>query len=211
MQFIIHCYWWCIDFLFPPTARSERAALLTELPYTPRSTLYGTRAVSSLMSYAHPDVRDVIQAAKFDACVPARALLAHTLSDFLIDLACDVDAKLPVVVIPMPLSTLRHRDRGYNQVEEVVMLTNALQDRFVSCNTTALVRTRDTPRQALATKEERRLNMKHAFACRNPKEISHAHVVLVDDVITTGATMTEAARALAPHALMLTCVALARA
>jgi ComF family protein len=211
MQFIVRCYVWCIDFLFPPTARSERASLLTELPHTPRTTLYGKRAVSSLMSYTHPDVRDAIQAAKFDACTPAHTILAHTLSDFLIDLACDADTKDPIVVIPIPLSTTRHKDRGYNQVEEVVIRTDAIKNRFASCNTTALVRTRDTPRQALATKESRRLNVKRAFSCIHPHEITHAHVVLVDDVITTGATMTEAARALAPHVRSLTCVALARA
>lgn len=212
MQYLAYWYWWCIDFLFPPTLRSERITSVQSLPYRPRTTLYGSRSVVSLMSYTHPDVRDAIQAAKFDASESARTLLAHVLSDVLIEHALDVAThKHPVVVIPIPLSTARLRDRGYNQVEEVIRHTVAWQQKFVTCNTAALVRTRDTPRQALATKETRRRNMKRAFACIDPERLTGAHVVLVDDVITTGATMTEAAKALAPHVQSLTCIALARA
>jgi predicted amidophosphoribosyltransferase len=53
--------------------------------------------------------------------------------------------------------------------------------------------------------------MKHAFTCVHPEELAEAHVVLVDDVVTTGATIKEAAKMLAPHVHSLTCVALARA
>lgn len=100
----------------------------------------------------------------------------------------------PDVVVPVPLHPRRLRERGYNQSE---LLARSLGRRVsLPVETRALVRTRDTSAQAkAASAEERRRNVANAFACRG-EAITGRKVLLVDDVCTTGATLSACAQAL---------------
>ena len=115
----------------------------------------------------------------------------------------------PSVLIPIPLATKRLRQRGYNQSE---VLARALARQWrIPVLVTLLVRTRETPTQTALTPETRLANVAGAFEVRNAKcemrngterinfafHISSFALILVDDVFTTGATLAEAARALA--------------
>lgn len=100
----------------------------------------------------------------------------------------------PEIIVPVPLSGLRQRLRGYNQAEA---LARALgRELGVPVRRRALARTRSTSPQARAPDAEtRRRNVAGAFTCREPR-IAGRRVLLVDDVTTTGATLSECARAL---------------
>lgn len=98
--------------------------------------------------------------------------------------------------VPVPLATSRQRERGYNQS---ALLARALSSRcHVPVNESCLVRTRRTATQTRLTPEDRRHNVSGAFAVPASERttLRGAHLVLVDDVITTGATLGECAATL---------------
>jgi len=96
------------------------------------------------------------------------------------------------VLIPVPLHARRFRKRGYNQAESVV---GAIKDAFPSTRIeNCLIRNRMTPSQTLLSREERFRNMRQAFSCRGSPP--SGRLILVDDVLTTGATLNAAAQAL---------------
>jgi ComF family protein len=99
-------------------------------------------------------------------------------------------------LVPVPLAPVRERERGYNQS---ALLARALGERWrVPVWTHALERTRATATQTRLTPEDRRRNVSHAFrvAPATLRSLRGAHLVLVDDVVTTGATIAECAATL---------------
>lgn len=108
-------------------------------------------------------------------------------------LAAPVATGLPAAIVPVPLHRARLRRRGYNQALE---LARPLARHFgLPLLRDALARTRATDRQTDLDAAQRRRNVRGAFAARLP-DPPPAHVALLDDVFTTGATLGECARVL---------------
>jgi ComF family protein len=98
------------------------------------------------------------------------------------------------VLVPVPLHPRRHRERGFNQA---ALLAHEIAHRTgIASAPGALVRRKDTKPQAGLSAAGRRLNVDGAFAVRRRTQIVGRVVVLVDDVLTTGATAQACARAL---------------
>jgi ComF family protein len=99
------------------------------------------------------------------------------------------------VLVPVPLHPSRLRARGFNQA---VLLARVLaRSRGLALHVDALVRTRATAGQPGLAAGARRENLSGAFRVRTPASLRDRTVVLVDDVLTTGATADACARALA--------------
>lgn len=97
-------------------------------------------------------------------------------------------------LVPVPLAASRARERGYNQSER---LARALARRWrLAVWDDVVARTRETRTQTRLTPEERASNVRGAFQVTARNLLRGAHVVLVDDVVTTGATLVACAAAL---------------
>lgn len=109
--------------------------------------------------------------------------LGHLLRGLVREAAPVVD-----VVIPVPLHPRRLAERGYNQA---ALLARAVaRELDVPLAARALVRLRDTPKQATLGRAARLTNVERAFAVRTPRAVKGKRVLLVDDVATTGATLS---------------------
>jgi ComF family protein len=98
------------------------------------------------------------------------------------------------VIVPVPLHWRRRWTRGYNQSEALAW---ALASKLrLPCKPSWLRRTRHTPQQTLQTPAQRRQNVRGAFKARSAARLRGKTVLLVDDVLTTGTTGSEAAQAL---------------
>jgi len=91
------------------------------------------------------------------------------------------------VIIPMPLHTKRLRQRGYNQSERIAHGMSAVLG--IPVKNDWVSRVRSTSTQTRKTKADRWINMQEVFEIQNPKHLKDQEVLVVDDVITTGASM----------------------
>src|SRR6185503_16896214 len=136
-------------------------------------------ATVAALAYAFP-ADALVHALKFRGELALAPFLASLLKG---QLGQSVDC-----IVPVPLSAQRLRERGYNQAVEIA---RHLGGRL---ELDACVRERDAPPQAGLDREARRRNVRGAFACR--RSFAGARVAVVDDVMTTGATLDELARTL---------------
>ena len=98
------------------------------------------------------------------------------------------------VIIPIPLHPKRLNERGYNQSEYIAKGISDVTG--IPIDLTHVTRTRNTPKQALQRGEERRENMAEAIAVNHPEQLYHKHILVVDDLITTGETMRSCLKAM---------------
>jgi ComF family protein len=198
----------CVARFAPPQPRCETCAL----PVPPGVSHCGAcvsgapplDACHAVFAYAWPWT-DCIAAFKFHGHAGLAAPLATLLRS-----APWIEPALEQadLVLPMPLSAARLRERGFNQAHE---LAKRLAPRRADPG--ILLRTRDTPAQSLLTRAQRLRNLRGVFALepRRAVAVQGRRIVLVDDVMTTGASVFSAAETLRRGgAAHITAIVLAR-
>jgi ComF family protein len=110
---------------------------------------------------------------------------------------------VPSAVVPVPLHAGRHRNRGFNQAfllaDQFIKLSRQQPTPLgfdLETSRDMLLRYRSTHPQTGLNKERRKTNIAGAFTVHTPEKASGKHILLVDDVYTTGATVDECARVL---------------
>lgn len=141
------------------------------------------------------ELRGLIHLLKYESVTPVAGLLGRMLADAMGELLRGGRANAPLF-IPVPLHPSRRRSRGFNQSE---LLARAAAKRWSprpEIASDVLVRQRDTISQVGLSREERMANMRGAFRVAQRGRVKGRTVVLVDDVMTTGTTLSECARVL---------------
>lgn len=154
--------------------------------------MYGCRLVQNvwvLSSFKQKEIRSAIHLNKFHNHVHAQKLLGQLLTLFL-DTYTKTETAL---LIPIPLSSVRRRVRGHNQVESILKYSTINESRF-QVATHLLLKVRDTKPQTSLDKKARKENLRGAYDYREDPYVPIAgrHIILIDDVMTTGTTLTEA-------------------
>ena len=144
-------------------------------------------------------MRGAIHALKYDRIHPAARRLGIMLAAAIAQLA--PDAPTDLLVIPVPLHRTKHRERGFNQARVLARCAiDALHTSHpgwrLSLAPAALMRLRSTESQAGLTPRQRRHNVRGAFKVSDPSAVQGKNILLVDDILTTGATARAAAQSL---------------
>ncbi len=122
--------------------------------------------------------------------------LAKTLSGLMVDFIREYDVPVSSmdIIIPVPLHPARLREREFNQAELLARNIASVFTKIISADN--LVRLRHTRTQAELEGSDRLTNVKDSFSVKWPDRIKGKSILLIDDVLTTGATSSEASRAL---------------
>ncbi|OGG41344.1 hypothetical protein A2837_02375 [Candidatus Kaiserbacteria bacterium RIFCSPHIGHO2_01_FULL_46_22] len=160
----------------------------------------------SLLPFNEPSVRATVHEAKFYGNEKAWQLLGEVLHSYLKHYPEES------IIVPIPLSSARLKQRGFNQVEEIArtgLKSRQNLSHYRICSN-LLYRKRDTVPQTSLSRQERLKNVTDAFGVRDTPDIRDTHIIVLDDVATTGATMKAAEASLRPlHPASITLLALA--
>lgn len=184
-----------MDFLFPPrvdevllreTNEDDFLALLNPqlVPLTYPPTV-------ALLPFSMPSVRGALHEAKYHGSRRAFRFLALALAEYLKD--ADFFASGTVVIVPVPLGRARQKERGFNQIEEVVRM--AMKELGFFVDTKVITRKRETASQVSLPRDAREKNMRGAFGAAHSADPRVTYII-VDDTLTTGATLQAAIDAL---------------
>jgi ComF family protein len=167
----------------------------------------------ALFSYNDPLVKEAMHALKYNGqqhvAMLFGALVAEHLKEELADRALLHDAA--ALLIPIPVTFGRHIERSYNQTELIARETAKLLPNHLEYAPNILIRQEFHGSNALApTRRERSSNVRGAFDVKDPEKVRGRDIILVDDIITTGATTHEAtATLLGCGARSVSCIAVA--
>lgn len=190
----------CVNFLLPPTPKEQNVKLLTEEALNHRitqQTLDSKGDVIALFRYRDPLIKDALWSLKYNHNKAVALLFAKVMYPYILD---DISSKIlfgdmaKPIVIPIPITRKRKSERGYNQSECIAeVLVNTDNGKTFSLCTDVLIKNMKTEHQArVQNKDERIKNIKDTFEIQNQEKISGKDIVLIDDIVTTGATIKEA-------------------
>ena len=149
----------------------------------------------------HGQLRSLIHLLKYSAMRPIAGGLGKLLADSLETLAAAADRPQALLVIPVPMHPSKQRQRGFNHAELLARAAvTTLRSRHpgwqMSIETNLLKRMRATESQAGLSIPQRRRNLAAAFSAPAPQRLAGRHVLLIDDIYTTGATARACSRIL---------------
>jgi ComF family protein len=145
-------------------------------------------------------MREAIHALKYNRLHPAARVLGQMLAQAIAKLAGEAPAEM--LLVPVPLHRSKYAQRGFNQAralaeEALRELRKTHSSWQLTLAPTTLLRLRPTESQAGLSPRQRRQNVRGAFQVADAGQVTAKHVLLVDDILTTGATARAAAQALA--------------
>jgi ComF family protein len=171
----------------PGSVRNQGQALLCPAC---RDKTYAFERARSFAVYEGALVQAILLL-KYEQIEPLGAWFAERLAELV---KAQGNALAADVVVPVPLHRQRERERGYNQA---ALLSKPLAKRLgLPHKAILLMRTRARPEKQILTLEERWESVRGAFATRPGSQVDNLRVLLLDDVLTTGATLDACARAL---------------
>lgn len=136
---------------------------------------------------------DVIKVIIHDLKYSGITALSQICGELIYQRIKDISSKRELVIVPVPLYKYRQNIRGFNQSE---MIARYLSKRLNQTGGSALIKKVNTAAQARLSRQKRLSNLEGAFECVDKALVFGKDVLLVDDVMTTGATLNECAKTL---------------
>lgn len=134
-------------------------------------------------------LQNVIHALKYNKRFKIGTFLGKILAQGIISKNWQID-----IILPVPIHHLKRAERGFNQSDYIAKgISKVLQ---IPYSTRSIKRTRYTESQTGLGLQDRAKNVENAFKVKNSKKVKNKNILLVDDVITTGATTLECAKVL---------------
>ncbi|MEJ0001959.1 MAG: ComF family protein [bacterium] len=154
-----------------------------------------------LYDYREEKIKKAVWLLKYSRKRPLATVFAQALYGRMLEELSDLgqfENFHDALLVPIPLSRKRHRERGFNQsllmCRELAALDNGKNFKLEKH---ALIRTKDGVHQArIGNRSERLQNIVGAFAVKHAERIKNRNIILIDDVTTTGATLSEAKKVL---------------
>jgi len=141
------------------------------------------------------ELRGLIHLLKYEGITPAVPVLGKLLAQAISELLPACGGHQPLL-IPVPLHRSKQNQRGFNQAELIARAAARRLWRKPEVASDVLIRHRETVSQVGLTREERIANMQDAFRVAGRGRLRGRSVIVVDDVMTTGTTLSECARVL---------------
>jgi competence protein ComFC len=194
-----------LDLIFPVNCLScgKRGSdlCLKCLCESPRALRESAEWIFPLFDYRHPPIKKAIWLLKYKNKRKLAEIFAEglygTIVEELAERALMQNFREPIL-IPIPLSPKRRRERGFNQVELICQkLIEFDGNKNFRLEKNVLIKKRETEHQARIRDRNQRLkNLKDSFRVVNESLIKKRNIILIDDVTTTGATLSEAKKIL---------------
>ena len=140
-------------------------------------------------------LRGLIHLLKYEGITPAQAPLGQMLGEAIRELL-PATGHEPLLLVPVPLHRSRRRSRGFNQAELIALAALKRLSQPIELVSGLLIRQRETISQVGLSRQERIENMRGAFRIVDRGRVKGRSVIVVDDVMTTGTTLSECARVL---------------
>jgi ComF family protein len=179
-----------LNLFFPQSEDEKRTTTHTTASFAKKYAPTTDNGVTTLLSFKDADVRSAIHLAKFHNNTHAKKLLSHVLKKHLSERYLQPHTFL---LIPVPLSKARQHKRGYNQVTEIIRLALMPSENF-TLSIDILYKVIDNPSQTSLNRTERITNASNCYKATNTAH--EKHLILIDDVTTTGATLDASKKAL---------------
>ena len=157
-----------------------------------------------LFDYRHPPIKKALWLFKYKGKKRFAKIFAEYLYDKIMEELSDLSVLqnfYEPILIPIPLSGKREHERGYNQAKlickELIKINNTRNGADLRLEENILMKINDNEHQArIHNRSERLKNIIGSFAINNSELIKNKNIILVDDITTTGATLTEARKIL---------------
>ncbi len=201
-----------LDIVFPTKCvscgKNRKVFCLKCLSESPAAERETAEWIFPLYDYRHPPIKKALWLLKYRG----KKRLAGVFAEVLYEKIMEELSELSVmenfrdpILIPIPLSKKRYHERGYNQAElickELIRLDNirySVNEKLnFNLKKNVLIKPKETEHQARIKDRSQRLkNIIGSFAVKNAEAIQKRNIILIDDIATTGATLTEAKKTL---------------
>jgi ComF family protein len=177
---------------------------MTCLKDAPHAERESAKWIFPLYDYRHPVIKKSLWLFKYKGKKRLASIFAEIIYEKILEELSELSVLenfTEIILIPIPLSPKRYRERGYNQAElickELIKINNLRDGVNLKLENNILIKPKETEHQArIKNRNERLQNIIGSFAFRDNNLIKTRNIILIDDITTTGATLSEARKVL---------------
>ena len=193
-----------LNFMFPSScvgcAKHGTALCAKCISEIPLADVSVDKNIYPVFNYRHPTIKQALWELKYGNNKVVAKSLARVLYDKILEELQDFEtfhSFTEPLLVPIPLSRKRKKERGYNQSELLCKELSFIDSVSFTLCIDVLYKPFDTKRQTKTrSRSERKNNLRGCFAIKHPEKIKGKNIILIDDIVTTGATISEARKML---------------